>query len=299
MDAPGPVPRALSERRYASIYEEHLGMRLFSCNRWGPSSFRGSRREPAFRQFGPAPLAKGKVAFTLFEKGRWTATLNDRSERCRAGDLLVAWGGDSCGWRCEGKGPHAMLGFVVALQQGAVPNVLLHRQFKRRYALRAPREYVARFDRLLGALGESPSVREWAVGGALLDLLAHILKTTAPPFRPGGEQALSLAEKVRVAQAWGREHLAQKVALGEWARSVGLHPNRFARAFREECGLSPKHWLESQRLQLARQYLLSTANSIQQVADAVGYPDAFYFSRVFHKRFGVSPLQFRKAALRP
>lgn len=298
MEAARSIPKQFLARRYASIYEEQLGLRLFSCNRWGPAEFRGGPKRPAFRRFGPAPFAKGKIAFTLFEKGSWTAVVNDQRQRFRAGDLLVTWGGDWCGWTCEGKGPHSMSGMVVALQQGEVPNVLLHRQFKRRYVLDDPRECSLRFTHLLDSLKQPPPVREWAVGGALLRLIAFILKETVPPLRPGGDQALSMMEKVRMAQIWAREHLATRVTLQEWARAVGLHPNRFTRVFREESGLSPKHWLESQRLQIARQYLVGTANTIQQIADAVGYEDAFYFSRVFHKRFGQSPQQFRRAAAR-
>lgn len=280
-----------------SLYELDLGLRLFWCQRWNYRKTRGDHGDSEMRSFGPAPLSRGRIAFAFFEKGNWTGILNGDRETYHPGHMMVACGGDSCGWTRDGRGTHSKMGLGLVLKQGEVANVLLHRKFRAHYVLARPREFVSRFNQLLKALAEPLAVREWAVGGALLSLVATILKETAPPFRRGGEEALSLGEKIRSAQAWANARLATRIGLAEWAQSVGLRVDAFERVFKEESGVSAKHWLETQRLQMARQYLLSTGNSIQQIADAVGYHDAFYFSRVFHKRFGQSPLQFRKAGV--
>ena len=45
----------------------------------------------------------------------------------------------------------------------------------------------------------------------------------------------------------------------------------------------------------ARVLLTETDLSIRQVADRVGYPDVYYFSKVFKKRFSAPPGRYRKS----
>src|ERR1051325_1277968 len=283
------MPEPKSSSPYRTLFEADLGLRLFACGR----ETYGNDRKFVPNYFGPALLSRGKITFTFFEKGDWGGILNGRRQLYRPGDLRVVCGGDSSGSSIERPGPHSKLTIGLALKQGEVANILLHRKFNAHYTIARPKEFVARFDELLQALAEPLAVRQWAVAGALLRLIAFILKETAPPLRPGGETALRMVEKAHFAQTWAQANLASKISLAEWARIVNLHPNSFEQVFKEQTGSSPKYWLETQRLQMACQYLLSTGNSVQQIATAVGYEDAFYFSRVFRRRFGQSPLQYR------
>ncbi len=58
--------------------------------------------------------------------------------------------------------------------------------------------------------------------------------------------------------------------------------------------MSPIHYLLSLRMEKAATLLLNHELTIVAVAEAVGYADSFYFSRLFHKYFGVTPSQKRK-----
>jgi AraC-like DNA-binding protein len=275
---------------HSPLFETHLGVRLFWCNR----AFLSCGRKFFARSFGPAVLSKGRIAFSFYDKGNFSVIHNGRRAMCRPGHLSVVCGGDSAGWRTEPPGPHIYSSLGLALEQGEVANILLHRKFAGYYILADPGEFIARFDQLLQALAEPVAVREWMVAGAILKLIGLILKETAPPLRQGGT-ALSMAEKARFAQNWANANLASEIDLAQWSRAVGLHPKSFERMFKRETGSPPKRWLEIQRLEMARQYLLSTGNSVKQIARAVGYEDAFYFSRTFRRRFGQSPLQYRKS----
>jgi AraC-like DNA-binding protein len=84
--------------------------------------------------------------------------------------------------------------------------------------------------------------------------------------------------------------------LADWARAAGLTPVYFGRAFKRETGLKPMEWLNQRRLQLARQQLANTRQSVAEIADACGFACPFYFSRVFKKHFGQSPSEFRASA---
>lgn len=100
--------------------------------------------------------------------------------------------------------------------------------------------------------------------------------------------------RVQAACRWITQHLAEDLSLDEVAREVHLSPSRLAQLFREHTGLSLLRWREDQRLQMARHLLQTTGTPVSHISASVGYDDQLYFSRVFRKRMGVSPTEFRR-----
>jgi AraC-like DNA-binding protein/mannose-6-phosphate isomerase-like protein (cupin superfamily) len=68
----------------------------------------------------------------------------------------------------------------------------------------------------------------------------------------------------------------------------------FQRVFKEATGLSPNDYLLDMRIQYASKLLTETDSAIYDVSGRVGISDWFYFSKAFKKKFGVSPLNYRK-----
>jgi len=68
----------------------------------------------------------------------------------------------------------------------------------------------------------------------------------------------------------------------------------FQRIFKEATGLSPNDYLLELRIQHASKLLTETDSAIYDVSERVGITDWFYFSKAFKKKFGVSPLKYRK-----
>lgn len=58
--------------------------------------------------------------------------------------------------------------------------------------------------------------------------------------------------------------------------------------------LSPSLFIRAIRLQYAEDMLLSTDNTIAEIAYEVGFNDPKYFSRVFGEAYGMSPSKFRR-----
>ena len=67
-----------------------------------------------------------------------------------------------------------------------------------------------------------------------------------------------------------------------------------SRTFHATVGQSPIEYLLNMRLQRAEESLLTSPTPISQIAYAVGFKDANFFTRQFHKQRGVSPRVFRK-----
>lgn len=80
------------------------------------------------------------------------------------------------------------------------------------------------------------------------------------------------------------------------ARLVGRSPSTVSRLFKKVTGLSFKQYQVNHRLELAADQLNAKPNCpVAEIALAVGYDDALYFSRVFRKKFNCSPSEFRTA----
>jgi AraC-like DNA-binding protein len=58
--------------------------------------------------------------------------------------------------------------------------------------------------------------------------------------------------------------------------------------------MSPQEYLMQVRMEKSRELLLKTDVPIYMVAKEVGYADQLAFSRIFRKKHGLSPEQYRK-----
>ena len=80
------------------------------------------------------------------------------------------------------------------------------------------------------------------------------------------------------AKAYIQENYARKLCLSELADHV--------------------HYIANLRIEQAKLSLRTSTDTVQSIAEAVGYPDAHYFSRVFKRLVGTSPMEYRRQAAR-
>lgn len=83
------------------------------------------------------------------------------------------------------------------------------------------------------------------------------------------------------------------LSIGQVATYCGLSLSRFAHLFKDEMGTTPQQYLESRRMDQARNLIRFSNLPVGDVARVCGYEDPFYFSTRFKKAFGRSPRAFR------
>ncbi|WP_409177375.1 helix-turn-helix domain-containing protein [Brevibacillus fortis] len=103
-----------------------------------------------------------------------------------------------------------------------------------------------------------------------------------------GEQALF--EQI---SKYIHEHYMDALTVRALAEQNEINENRLFYVFKKYTGMGPGKYLMAYRLNRAKECLLANDAPIGEVAISVGYTDAFYFSRIFKKQFGVSPGEFR------
>ncbi len=92
---------------------------------------------------------------------------------------------------------------------------------------------------------------------------------------------------------WIQSNLGATLDVPAQAARAGLTERSFHRKFAAATGKTPAHFVETVRLDAARM-LLSRGLSIKQVAAQVGLSPAARLSRLFEKRFGISPRTYRE-----
>ncbi len=92
------------------------------------------------------------------------------------------------------------------------------------------------------------------------------------------------------------DHYEEKISLDQIAENMYLSPFYISKIFKSETGEAPIRHLINIRLDKAKELLeQGWVGSIQEVAATVGYDDAYHFSKLFKKRFGISPSQVKRA----
>ena len=84
------------------------------------------------------------------------------------------------------------------------------------------------------------------------------------------------------------------MTIEQLVREFYVSPYHLSHMFREKTGYSLKQYLLRRRLGEAQMRLATTQDSIQAIAEAIGFEDASYFSRIFSKYIGMTPSEYRK-----
>ena len=89
------------------------------------------------------------------------------------------------------------------------------------------------------------------------------------------------------------EQFIYNLKVDEFARLCGRSLSSFKRDFKKIYDTSPRKWLLTKRLNLARNIILNTDLSIQEICYDCGFESDSHFVRSFKEQFGVTPKQWR------
>jgi AraC family transcriptional regulator, arabinose operon regulatory protein len=88
-------------------------------------------------------------------------------------------------------------------------------------------------------------------------------------------------------------NVTRRLPVGELAAAVHLSSSRFAHLFTQETSLTPRRFVERQRIERAKQLLEFTALPINTIATEVGFESQFYFATRFRRSTGITPTAYR------
>lgn len=107
-----------------------------------------------------------------------------------------------------------------------------------------------------------------------------------------GEELPSLARQVR---NYLDRNFTQQITTKSFQDIFGYNEKYISTLFKSEFGISPSKYISELRLKMAKTLMQNNPDILtKDVAEMVGFSDAFYFSRVFKSHEGMSPSQFLK-----
>jgi len=77
------------------------------------------------------------------------------------------------------------------------------------------------------------------------------------------------------------------------AEAVHLSPNYLSDLLKKETGQSTQEFIHYYIIEKAKNKLLGCSSTIQEIAYELGFQDSFYFSKLFKKKTGMSPSEYR------
>ncbi|MDO4160019.1 MAG: helix-turn-helix domain-containing protein, partial [Prevotellaceae bacterium] len=82
-----------------------------------------------------------------------------------------------------------------------------------------------------------------------------------------------------------------------FAEKCFLSPNYFGDLVKKETGRSPQEYIQAKIIDLAKESLLSSKKTINEISYELGFQYSQHFNRFFKRSVGMTPTEYRKASI--
>lgn len=139
--------------------------------------------------------------------------------------------------------------------------------------------------RLLQEVDRSDTARPMALQSALYEILARATRLTSS----APAASLAVTQAIRFATA----SLAEPMTIADLAAAANVSIRSLHERFTEELQTTPMDYVRDLRLARAESLLRETELRAAEIAEACGFYDQAHFCRLFKRRTGLTPRQFR------
>lgn len=190
-------------------------------------------------------------------------------------DMLESQGQDSCTARFLAPLNRGQLRFPVYIPAGSPSTGLLRDSF----------------ERIRRIFLEKPFGYELEIKAELYHffflLYSHV------PYQRTDLEHQEITRKLKVVIQFIQEHYQQTVTVRELAEVCHFSEYHFMRFFRQHMKMTCIEYLNQYRLEMAARQLVQTDLSVTDIALETGFNNISYFIRVFKKKFGITPREYR------
>ena len=227
------------------------------------------------------------TVFEAVESGH--GTLEVEGVRCHpgAGDVYIAPGWKSHQYYSSGNDPWHKTWLNVS--GPLVENLLKVYQIHETYHFRNAEEASTLIREGVAALKHVP---EPELERFVSELVFKIVRALGE--LNGMEKVHSLSGPAEQIRHYLLRHLEKPMpSLQDIADAIGRSPVQTIRIFRQATGSTPYDFLLEEKIAAAGEMLLHTTKTSKEIAYMLGFQDEFYFARLFRKRRGLSPRNYR------
>ncbi|NQX65251.1 AraC family transcriptional regulator [Paenibacillus alba] len=129
---------------------------------------------------------------------------------------------------------------------------------------------------------------------ARLRCFYHVFDELTGIRKPTSAQANRAMSWLEQGVAYMQIHYAEGITVERVSEHVGVERTHFTKQFGKTYGVTPMQYLQNLKMDEAKLLLEQTSYTLSEIANSVGYPDLFSFSKAFKKQIGVPPTQYRQ-----
>lgn len=242
----------------------------------------------------------GSIEFSVMKGGSQKYIVNGASYTLTAGDVMTQFDGEIHGSGNEPQGVSEFFFVEVDLRESkgflglAAPwdRYLYDRvkSWNRRLVKLsgADIELLHHSFRSFSGLARDPEDRNSRLGGMsfFLAFLSRLLDT--PEVRRNADM------DVQRAQSYIQEHITEQLLIEQIAESLGISASSLTRKFKSRLGVSPREYINRQKVEEAQKLLLENELTLTEIAVRLGFSTSSYFASVFKQFVSCTPSEYRK-----
>jgi len=130
------------------------------------------------------------------------------------------------------------------------------------------------------------------MAGWLVMELRRFFSTSSSPSSKGTQQRIP--SQVAALKREIDSNLTRSFRIKDMADKFFINQDYLRELFKKSMGESPLRYLIRRRMEAAAELLVGTRHPVQWIAHSVGFENHYYFCRLFKKRFGVTPTEYRR-----
>lgn len=108
------------------------------------------------------------------------------------------------------------------------------------------------------------------------------------------ESAGNVGDSLQRARHFIQKRYAEEISLQDVAEAVSMNPSYLSHLLKKKTGMNYTEYLIHLRIRKARELMRNTDDKVYEISEQVGYPNTFYFTRLFKRETGCSPSEYRR-----
>lgn len=220
-------------------------------------------------------------AMALKLEGKTYYTVNEQVHLCDSTHPILLSRGCTYSWKCVEPGDCMIIEFDAPQSAQTLFS----------FEVQDNTPITTAFAKLEKLLAPSPGEAQMECIYLLYGALLALCQTGKAEYVPKNRQDL-----LQPATQYILTHYSQPGITNDFLAGLcGISTIYFRKTFTNVYGISPIHYLHRFRITKAKAMLLSDYESIEQIAESVGYNSIYHFSKMFRHYTGCSPTQYAKS----
>lgn len=279
-----------------SSEDERWGMHVLNagCNRIGAYEDYPATEHPAHHYFNwnqGRILNEYQIIYIAAGDGLFES-VNCKRQPVREGTILFLFPGE---WhRFKPEPQKGWDEFWIGFKGGIIEHIVQHQFLSKKNAVvkvGLSEKIIQLFENVIEITKEERTGYQPLVSGIVMHLLGVIHSLTRQQLYTGEDITESIINKARIIF---RTNTDQEINIEEVAKELCVSYAWFRKAFKTYTGIAPHQYLLQLKIEKAKMLLLNRSRSIKEIAFSLNFESAFYFSKLFKEKAGVSPKEYRK-----